>query len=905
MLQNLSKTVKFLAMILLSFQCQAQTYEWVNFFGGKSSQVPMSINVDDAGSQYSTFRFLEQIKFDTITLDTLTGAYNGLVVKQDINGKIIWYRQIGLIKSDNNGVNIYQFASILNSKGNLVVIICTSHDMVIGADTIKGIGGSVLGNIFRLEFNTSGKLLNSRHLISGALTFVYNFNLVTQDKNDNLYVSVVGSYTRVKVYDTVGSTTLNFGSQLRYANLKFSNSGKKLEWVTYSPSMDLNSIKVDKDGNLYAVGRWQSGIPYTFMGKTIKNPQLETGVVFIWDKNGKDKNWFWLQASANQPNENKSTFYNMAVYDTNSVLVSGVYLGDSAKFGDKWYKNNKYGSYHFVAMYDAQGNSKWVNIEDTSYSTNMDIKFPSDISHYKDSFYYVSFFIQNAYDKPIIFDGQKYLPNPKGVGINMKLDDKGNILWAFRSRYPFVAMGTDKINNLYFIGNGLDDTMTFGSFKSTAVSYDGYIGKTFDYAIYRGDIYAGPYCAGDSLMVPYTKSGIYGDDNIFIAEISDESGNFTGKEREIGRLKTNGNGTIQGALPMFEVASSGNYRIRIRSTSPQAQSYYKFDKLRLLIYSRDKADPGPPAYVCPGDTIQLNTYGGTKWMWSPQYRMNDASIRQPLVWPHRDTVYQIIIGDSSGCGAPDTAYKQIFTRIKADFTANDICESDSAVFVNQSPDAKSFNWNFGDGLNSKKSNPKHLYNIGGITKTFNVKMLAILGQGCADSITKAITINANPISDFSYSQTGTKLDLKATQANNIKYLWKFGSKDSIITTATTCTFNITKPEQSKVCLIVTNLAGCKSQTCNNISLNITDLSKPSGFKLYPNPSTGEFIIEIANPQKAISISVYDLLGNLIKLVETSPNKLFYKIDLNVSNGIYLVRVRNEENVFNQKVTVDK
>lgn len=42
--------------------------------------------------------------------------------------------------------------------------------------------------------------------------------------------------------------------------------------------------------------------------------------------------------------------------------------------------------------------------------------------------------------------------------------------------------------------------------------------------------------------------------------------------------------------------------------------------------------------------------------------MNDNTKRQPLVWPLRDTVYRIIIADSSGCGKPDTAFKKIFIR---------------------------------------------------------------------------------------------------------------------------------------------------------------------------------------------------------------------------------------------------
>jgi len=246
--------------------------------------------------------------------------------------------------------------------------------------------------------------------------------------------------------------------------------------------------------------------------------------------------------------------------------------------------------------------------------------------------------------------------------MNLKVDEYGNILWGFRTFYPFTGMGTDLQNNLYFGGWFENDSVFFGPFKAKGNSGDAFVGKTFDYSIFRGPVKSGPYCAGDTFKVPYTKMGEYADTNTFFAELSDEYGEFTGKERILGSKRTKDSGTIIGTLPLFEVASSGKYRIRIRSTSPQAQSFYKIDTLRLLIYSRDKANPGPTESICRGDTITIKTFGGTKWTWSPKYRMSDSTSRTPLVWPDKTTQYRIIIADSSGCGEADTAFKTVVVR---------------------------------------------------------------------------------------------------------------------------------------------------------------------------------------------------------------------------------------------------
>ncbi len=1048
------------------------------------------------------------------------------------------------------------------------------------------------------------------------------------------------------------------------------------------------------------------------------------------------------------------------------------------------------------------------------------------MTNYKDIYFYLSYYIPYHNADPIIFDGQKYEAKPNGYGVNFKVDERGNILWGYRTLYPFSSMGTDLKDNFYFQGRWEGDTINLGSFKAFPNGTDAFLGKTTDYSINRGNVFAGPYCAGDTILVPFTKIGEFDTSNYFIAELSDEFGVFDGNERELGRIKATNDSLVVGKLPLFKTASSGNYRIRIISTNPIVQSYYKFDKLRLLIYSRDKADPGPTDTICYGDTLKLNTYGGTKWTWSPKYNMNDSNLRQPLAWPLKDTTYQIIIADSSGCGEPDTALKQIvirkplslslafsdtivcdtsllklpmnftggdtknhqwkaftieasglwdtlatgksqwfdtlmifpkasfgvpqklaivldddctnkkdtaylsiqllapskisnkfkdtlvcvgnsiirkanavyplknyqwqwldktnnvvisnsdslnivantsftvqltlnngctadtnqftvsvnpplkaellsnlnklndtsicygqllklnsialgglkskyqrewqldgkvvsttdsfllqstahfadsggtkkirlilkdnctvksdtiskniivlsapvadfshgiacnrsntefnFTGLKwgdstsflwtfegegtsnvenptkrlsiagnrkvnlklnnnngcksevtkqvevkvqskadfefkdscdkdsvsfinqsedatdyiwyfgdgegsnlpsvkhlypnafdsetyavqlvavvkdgcsdsitktikilaspkadfdfdgicsegitnftfngnlpqspnittfdwnfnnegsstltnptfpfsgtgaktttllltssngcsdsitkiveiktqseANFTANDVCETDSVLFNNLSRDATSYNWKFGDGNFSKTASPKYLYRLsGGKTLTFNVTLVAIGSHGCSDSITKAVNINANPISDFSYTKTGNKLELKAIQTNNTVYFWKFDDKDSVSTNTTDYTHTLTNPDQKSVCLKVINVAGCSSETCKAITLSALDLEDQNSFKLYPNPNSGEFNIALAKKHGNLSIAIVNAIGQVVYKTELEE-ELVNEISLQLAKGVYTVRVKNGEYTLNQRMLVDK
>jgi gliding motility-associated-like protein len=292
-----------------------------------------------------------------------------------------------------------------------------------------------------------------------------------------------------------------------------------------------------------------------------------------------------------------------------------------------------------------------------------------------------------------------------------KSDTIGNLLWGFAddnsaanpNRGDIVV---DTNGNLYLTGQYRQKIKIFNDSLSNNNINEFFLAKITDYSITRGEVSSGPYCAGDSILIPYTRMGPFEPDNEFIAELSDENGNFDGGQRELGRLKSTEDSTIIGALPLFEVSSSANYRIRIRSTHPPVQSFFRRDSLRLLIYSRDKADPGPTETICLGDSFQLNTFGGTAWHWSPAINMDDSTLRQPTVWPSTNTTYRIVISDSSGCGEPDTAFKTILIRPnpKIDLPSDEyvVCLREPsqilAYFYDGDTSGYRWSWRFAQGI---------------------------------------------------------------------------------------------------------------------------------------------------------------------------------------------------------------
>ncbi len=245
----------------------------------------------------------------------------------------------------------------------------------------------------------------------------------------------------------------------------------------------------------------------------------------------------------------------------------------------------------------------------------------------------------------------------------------------------------------------------------------------------------------------------------------------------------------------------------------------------------------------------------------------------------------------------------IVANPKPNFDVIDVCELDSVHFINISEPKSNlkYRWKFGDGKISVDNSPSHFYIIPEISMTYNVTLVATLTGKCSDSITKSVTVNANPKSDFSYTLNKNTVEFKATQLGNTSYKWYFGNGDSSIVKDITYTYP--KIGKYKACLKVINAADCFSITCKDISisLGVSNISKSSGFKIYPNPNSGNFTLEIDNPAKDISLEVYDLLGKRVKKVE--PVEKVNIINLEVNAGVYLVKVNSGGRVWFQKVVV--
>lgn len=270
----------------------------------------------------------------------------------------------------------------------------------------------------------------------------------------------------------------------------------------------------------------------------------------------------------------------------------------------------------------------------------------------------------------------------------------------------------------------------------------------------------------------------------------------------------------------------------------------------------------------------------------------------------------LTLTSNNGCVDAITKVLDVKLQSKAGFEVSDVCDGENVVFVNKSTVSSgnlNYLWKFGDGNNSISQSPRHMY-AAGVSQTYNVTMVAIVPGGCSDSVTKQVSVNYTPKSDFTYKTSGRLIYFTGVETGNAIYHWDFG--DGAKADGFNTQYNyLNSFEYGKflACLYVENAAGCNSQTCKQIAItgDVKQVSKNSGIKVYPNPTQGQISVVVEDPKSDLSIELIDLVGHNLGNWKGKTFQSEYALNLQVANGVYLIKVTNGGLVSSTKITVSK
>ncbi|MCF8217655.1 MAG: PKD domain-containing protein [Bacteroidales bacterium] len=252
-----------------------------------------------------------------------------------------------------------------------------------------------------------------------------------------------------------------------------------------------------------------------------------------------------------------------------------------------------------------------------------------------------------------------------------------------------------------------------------------------------------------------------------------------------------------------------------------------------------------------------------------------------------DTTYQVQLIAYNNCSS-DTINKQVTVSpqtVNAFFnpSKNQGCAPLTVNFNNYSTPGANMFWDFDDGNISSQQNPTHTF-----TNPGNYSVNLIVTDSCSiDTVTKTITVNVPPVSDFSMSKdticTGTQVNFSSLNSNLANIHWDFDDGQTSSLTNPNHTFNQAGTHEIKM-VIQAQGTYCKDSTIKQLYVHPTP---KADFATSTIAGCEPLTVDISDSSKAANYYLYDF-GNGNSSNQPAPAIVYnqdgtFKIKLKVEN----------------------
>lgn len=262
-----------------------------------------------------------------------------------------------------------------------------------------------------------------------------------------------------------------------------------------------------------------------------------------------------------------------------------------------------------------------------------------------------------------------------------------------------LKIATDALGYMYATGytESMTGMATTGSWKDVyGGMQDVFLGR-FDLclksevtSITIDAVAPGPYCAGDSLLIPFTVRGTFAAGNVFTAYLSDASGGFSAPAF-LGQLQGTTSGVIRCTIPI-DVPTGTGYRVMIVSSSPYQQSPPNDRSITIYFKPIAEITPQQTVFLCPGRSITLraNTGAGLTYAWYSSESPNPIGTGSTLV-VDRTASYVVRVTSPNGCSTLSLP-TQVSVGLPPARAGDDrtICTGASTVLGDPLPGGQSF-----------------------------------------------------------------------------------------------------------------------------------------------------------------------------------------------------------------------
>ncbi|HKR07092.1 MAG TPA: SBBP repeat-containing protein, partial [Bacteroidia bacterium] len=879
-------------------------FVWAKQLGGINADYGNSIAVDGPGNIYTTGFFHGTGDFDpgagTFNLIS-AGNADIFISKLDGSGNFVWAKQFGGTAYD------YAYSIKVDGAGNVYTTgrFQGTSDFDPGA-AVSNLVASGDWDVFISKLNTSGNYIWAKSL--GGQGFESG-NSIAVDGGG--YVITTGSFSGLTDFDpgpavyNVSYSPNNFWEFIS----KLDASGNFL-WAKSggsSSSPYAKSVTTDGSGNVYTTGYFYGIVDFdpgagvfTLTNATYGN----IGDIFI-SKLDASGNFAWAIRLGGIGHDEASSLVTDA---SGNIFVTG-YFNDTVDFdpGPGIYNLTTVNSKDaFILKLDASGNFIWAKQIGGPTSVVKGISIVSDGSG---NVYTTGTFYNGITD----FDpgsGTFYLTPSSTSTFISKLDASGNFAWAkmATSSVEASAIALDPTGYVYTTGyfsGTVDFNPGAGTFNlASSNSADVFVLKldvsgNFVYAKQMG---GNSFCTGTSVMIDASgnvlTTGYFADtadfdpgaatfnltsagsNDVFISKL-DASGNFVwakqigGTSPDFGNsiaLDGSGNVYITGiflgtvdfdpAAAIFNLTASGSNDVFI-SRLDAAGNFVWAKQLGGTASEHGKSI----AVDAAGSVYTTGYFYGTG-----DYDPGAGTFY--LYYP--DALYNpyIFVQKMSQCTLP--------SALITPAGSTTFCSGGSVVLNAPTGANKSYQWKKGANIIPGATLSSYTATAGGNYRVIVTNTVT----GCSKTTTSPTTVTVNPVPPATITPQGPttfcaggSVLLKGNYGAGFTYQWKKGGNDISGATAKDYTATIAGTYKIKV----TNSYGCAKLSTGvtvtvpcreNESVKTGDGESAFDVKVFPNPSSGDFVFEISNvANEKISINIYDNIGKIV-LSETVSTSEF-------------------------------
>jgi len=170
-------------------------------------------------------------------------------------------------------------------------------------------------------------------------------------------------------------------------------------------------------------------------------------------------------------------------------------------------------------------------------------------------------------------------------------------IWTFTWTSPAAGTGSVTFYGAFCAGEATTKLSTMIVNELAAVP-----------SVTTGTVAGNPFCTGETVSIPFTKTGTFVTGNVFTAQLSGATGSFSNPVA-IGTLNGTSAGSVTAIIPL-NIPPGNTYRVRVISSNPALTG--TDNGINLTVNASPVMDITATTIVCNGDTavVSVTATGG-------------------------------------------------------------------------------------------------------------------------------------------------------------------------------------------------------------------------------------------------------------------------------------------------------